>query len=581
MHILGVNQGHNATACLLTKGKIVNCVSEERFSRIKNHYGFPKNSINFILSNNNLSVGDIDYFVIDNAYPFREKGFSQSSKLLQQYTNKSFKNKIKTFFANVFPNYYPKLYDLISNINTPKSKFQENSIKNFSLILGIPKEKIILADHHKLHAFSTCFNLPKNKKTLIFTLDGEGSDLSASVNIWNGKNLQTISKTSKYDSLGYIYSLGTIFLGMKPLEHEFKVMGLAPYSKEVHTKKVYKKLRKLFYIDDSLVFHCKYPSMFIDYYFKKEFSFVRFDNFAAAIQKLTEELILEWIKKAVKKTRINDIALSGGVFMNVKVNQRISELKEIDKLFIMPSAGDESNAIRACFYGYHIFCNKNNKNFDFKPLKHLYLGPNYDNSYIENMIKKENLDKEYIIKKLKNTNSKIAKLLAKGKIVGRCFGNTEWGARALGNRSILANPNNKDTIKILNELIKDRDFWMPFTPSILDIFEKDYVKNPKKISAPYMALTFDSTKKAQKDIPAAMHPYDFTIRPQIVTKNYNSDYYEIIKKFSELTKIGAVLNTSFNLHGEPNILTPEDAIHTFKNSGLNYVVIGDYLFIKK
>ena len=151
----------------------------------------------------------------------------------------------------------------------------------------------------------------------------------------------------------------------------------------------------------------------------------------------------------------------------------------------------------------------------------------------------------------------------------------------MGNRSILANADNIETIKILNETIKDRDFWMPFTPSIIEEDSNRYLINDKKISAPYMTITFDSTKVAKKELPAAMHPYDSTIRPQIVTKSWNPDYYKIISEFKRITGRGAILNTSFNLHGEPNVLTPEDAIHTLKNSSLKYLALGKYLFEKK
>lgn len=581
MYILGINQGHNSTACLLKDGKIVHCVSEERFSRLKNHYGIPKESISWILEKEKISLNEIEYFVFDDAYPFKEVGFSQPEEIKKRYSHKSFSDKLKTFLATKFPKTYPSLYDGVAKIRTPKKKFQENLVNKLSEKLKIPKEKILLMDHHALHAFSCCFNIPSDEKTLIFTLDGEGSDSSATVNIWGGKELKRISKTSKYDSLGYLYSLATLHLGMKPMQHEFKVMGLAPYAKEEGADKVYQKLREIFHLDKNLVMHCKYPAMFIDKFYEKEMKFVRFDNFAAGLQKLVEEITKNWIKDGIKKTGIKRIALSGGVFMNVKACQKISELPEVGEIFIMPSSGDESNAIGACFYGYQKYCKEKNQKIKQVPIKDLYLGPEYDNKYFENLIKKKGLDNKYKITKQKNINKKVAELLAKGKIVARCSGNSEWGARALGNRSILSNPSDKESIRILNELIKDRDFWMPFTPSILDKYEKDYIQNPKKIFSPYMVITYNSTEKAKEDLKAAMHPYDFTIRPQIVTKEYNKDYYEVIENFKKLTNIGGILNTSFNLHGEPNVLTPEDALHTLDNSGLKYLAVGNYLVEKK
>ncbi|MFH1521959.1 MAG: carbamoyltransferase C-terminal domain-containing protein [archaeon] len=580
MYIIGINQGHNATACLLKDGKVMNCVSEERFSRIKNHCGIPRKSIKWILEASGISLKDVDYFVLDNAYPIRDAGFSQPEAIRNSFIHKTKLNKIKTLLANKMPVLYPKLYDAIAKVKSPKKKFREILIREVSKKLDVSREKILLLNHHLLHAFSTCFNLPIDEKTLIFTLDGEGSDLSATVNVWDGKKLKIISQSSKYDSIGYLYSLVTLFLGMKPLEHEFKVMGLAPYAKKNYSEEAYQKLRKLFYIDDHLVIHCKYPAMFLDYYLNREMRFMRFDNIASGVQKIVEELTTEWVKRAIKKTGIRNIALSGGVFMNVKANQKLYELSQVKKMFVMPSCGDESNPIGACFYGYWKYCKEKRILFNPIPLMDLYLGPEYGVKYVESLIKDRSLNKKYKVKKIKNINKEVARLLANGKIVARSSGKSEWGARALGNRSILSSPKNKETIKILNELIKDRDFWMPFTPSILDKFEKEYIANPRNMFSPYMAITFDSTEKAKADLPAAMHPYDFTVRPQVVTKEYNKDYYEIIDEFSKITGIGGILNTSFNLHGEPNVLTPKDALHTFENSGLKFLVIGDYLFEK-
>ncbi len=578
MYVLGVNIGHNATACLLKDGAIVSCVSEERFSRIKNHFGIPFKSIAFVLKENKISIDDINYLVLDSHYSI-ENYPDFGKKFLKEYTEKSLKKKTLSKLGYAFPEIFKKYYltkERHSNLNKRNS---ENVRKKLSSIFNISEEKIKLIDHHLAHALSTCFNL--KGKTLIFTLDGEGNGFCASVNIFDGKELKVISKSKKYASPGYLYSIATIYLGMKPFEHEFKVMGLAPYAKEHKIDEIYDKFKKLIWINNNLEFESKINMPFIDHFFKEELKFVRFDVIAGAVQRLIEELTQEWVRKAVEKTGIKNVALSGGVFMNVKAAMKISQLKGVKDLFVMPSSGDESNPIGCCFYGYWLYCKENNIKLSPKQITDLYLGPEYDNNYIENLIKRENLRKKYKIKNIKNINLEIAKLLARGEIVARCSGKSEWGARALGNRSILANPINKDIIRILNETIKDRDFWMPFTPSILDGDANKYLINPKNIFAPYMVLAFDSSEIAKKHLPAAMHPYDFTIRPQVVTKDYNKDYYEIIKNFKKRSKIGAVLNTSFNLHGEPNVLTPEDALRTVENSDLRYLAMGNYLFEKQ
>jgi len=577
-----MNIGHNATACLLKDGKIVGCVSEERFSRIKNYWGIPYRSIDYLLKSEGISSGDIDLFVFDNEYNVKssvEGNPNMEDILFDNYTHNSFFKRVKASIGYKFPA-IPKIYANLLGFNVENNKDRIRNINDFSNLLKISPSKIKVIDHHLAHAFSNYANILKNKETLIFTLDGGGGTLCGSIYYLKNNKLRRLSKISRESSLGGLYAITTTFLGMKPLQHEFKVMGLAPYAKKDKVDKVYEKLRELFVINEKLEITSKFSMRFFDVFFQKELKFVRFDNIAGGVQKLVEELTCEWIKKAIAKTGIRDIALSGGIFMNVKANQKIAEMPEVKSLFVMPSCGDESNAIGSCFYGYKKYCEEKNITFNLQPLKDLYLGPEYGNDYICELIKRENLSSKYKIKKIGNINREVARLLAKGEIVARCSGKSEWGARALGNRSILSNASDTNTIKILNETIKDRDFWMPFTPSILDKFEKKYVINPKKISAPYMCITFDSTDKAKKDIPAAMHPYDQTLRPQIVTKEYNKDYYEIIEEFSRLTGKGGILNTSFNLHGEPNVLTPEDALHTVENSDLKYLAMGNYLFEK-
>ena len=581
MYILGLNIGHNATACLLKDGKIIGCVSEERFSRIKNHCGIPFRSINYLLKENNISFNEIEFLVTDDHYPTK-KDPDFGKEFLQAYTNPPRIKKLLSKIGYTYPDIFNKYLIFKENLLTLNKNQKKAQIKKeLSRTFKFPENKILPIDHHFAHSLAPCFNLPNNKKTLIFTLDGEGSGTCATVSIFDGKNLRVLSKSRKNASLGYLYAITTIYLGMKPLEHEFKVMGLSPYAKKHNVDKVYLKIKDLIWIDKKLRFQSKLNMPFFNNFLEKEMKFDRFDSIAGAVQLLVEEKSCEWIRKAIKLTKINNIALSGGVFMNVKANQKISELLDVKEIFVMPSCGDESNAIGACFYGYKKYCGRNNLNFEIKPITDLYLGPEYNDKYIETMIIKDKLKLKYKIKKLKNINKEISKLLANGEIVARCSGKSEWGARALGNRSILANASHPDTIRILNETIKDRDFWMPFTPSILDKFEKKYIINPKKIFAPYMTITFNSTDLARKNIPAAMHPYDQTLRPQIVTKEYNKDYYEIIEEFSKLSDNGGILNTSFNLHGEPNVLTPEDAIHTADNSDLKYIAIGNYLFEKK
>lgn len=261
--------------------------------------------------------------------------------------------------------------------------------------------------------------------------------------------------------------------------------------------------------------------------------------------------------------------------MNVKANQYIAEMPEVDNVYVFPSGGDESGAIGAAVDG-HLRMAKT----PLKPLRHLYLGTDVDEN-LDELVKEAGIQERYEVEHCEDIEARVAQLLADGHVVSRFAGKMEWGARALGNRSILANPSNYNIIRIINEKIKNRDFWMPFAASVLQERAEDYIINPDKTEAPYMAITFDTTPLAKKEMPAAIHPYDFTVRPQIVTQEANPGYHKLIQEFEKITGIGAILNTSFNLHGEPNVQYLKDAIHTLDESGLNILAAENYLLTKR
>ena len=295
MHILGLNIGHNATACLLRDGKIISCVSEERFSRIKNHSGIPFKSINWILKDSKMEMKDMDMLVLDDHYTI-DKYPDFGKKFVNFYKKKSFFQKRMSDIAYNSP----RLYKFLKFFK--KSKKNLYKIKaQLSRQLRFPLNKIAMIDHHIAHSYSTCFNLPRNKKMLVFTLDGEGSGVSASVNIFENGKIKVLSRTPKEASLGYLYSTTTLYLGMKPLEHEFKVMGLAPYAKEHNVSRVYDKIKNLFVIDENLGFKARHNMIFNDLFLNKNMKFERFDCIAGAVQKLVERLTCEWVEKAIKK----------------------------------------------------------------------------------------------------------------------------------------------------------------------------------------------------------------------------------------------------------------------------------------
>ena len=375
-------------------------------------------------------------------------------------------------------------------------------------------------------------------------------------------------------SIGFFYQHVTQFLGFKPIEDEYKVMGLAPYTNTKNARRVYKILKRFFKIDKE---KNSWKMTISEYHLWHELprliGYRRFDHIASALQTITEEILTEWVENAIKKFKIANIICSGGVFANIKVNLKIAKLKSVKYAYFMPSPGDETNAIGAAFYSYF-----QKTQTAPKPLTHLYLGPSFATEDIKKTLSK--VIGKFKIEKPKDINLVAAILLAKGNVVARFAGRMEFGARALGNRSILASPKDPSVVEFINSAVKNRDFWMPFAPTILAVHAKDYLI-AHKANSPYMNVAFETKALAKQDLTAAIHPYDKTTRPQILEKNTNPQYYDLVKKFERLSGIGALLNTSFNLHGEPIVCSPQDAIRVFVKSDLKYLILEDWLISKK
>ncbi|MFH0892345.1 MAG: carbamoyltransferase C-terminal domain-containing protein [Candidatus Falkowbacteria bacterium] len=586
-NIISIHYGHNASVALMQDGKITFAVSEERFNRIKNSTGFPELSLRYI---KDKFTSEIDYYVMTQELPLgyqylKKRGFKSSAyNTAYSKTEKdiSLKNILK---FKLFPGYFYKRAkeQLISSTENIDNNDKFEMEEYFSKFLEVEKNNIVHLDHHLCHAYSTPLFLEDPKeKTLVFTLDGEGDGLCATVNIFEKNEIKTISKINRIHSLGYLYREVTAFMGMKPDEHEFKVMGMAPYAKEKYAETLLPIFKNILDLNNKDEFECKkIPMQLIKYYLRDNLTYERFDNIAGAIQKFTEDITYEWVKRWVVKTGIKKIAVAGGVFMNVKMNQKIAEMPEVEQFSVTPSAGDESLVLGGCLYGYQKFCRNNNYNCKIEPVKTYYLGTEYGEREIKNFLDQNGYFIKHTISKPEKLNKLIAELLAKNEVVARFDGKMEFGARALGNRSILSNPASYENIRIINEMIKNRDFWMPFATSIAEEYADEYIYNPKRTNGRYMVITYDTAEKASKELIAALHPYDKTSRPQLVNKELSPAYHEIIEEFRKLTGIGGILNTSFNLHGEPNVEGPKDAMHTFEDSGLKYLVMGPYLIQKK
>jgi len=432
-------------------------------------------------------------------------------------------------------------------------------------------------EHHLAHAAAAYYTSPwsGHDRALVFTCDGSGDRLSATVSIGSGGRLDRIASVSEHDSLGRLYALVTRHLAMLPLEHEYKVMGLAPYAAGAPgAAALAQSFQDLFeLLPGGLAWKRKrgVPSMYSAFdAVGRMLARERFDTAAAGVQLFLERMLTTWVRQAIRATGIANIACSGGVFMNVKANLAILELPEVEHMYVFPSCGDESNSIGAAAYlaaqaGESI-----------QPLVALYFG-----EAITDVEAEAALEPAARVKKLRFTlapdiEQKTAAALAFGRIVARASGAPEFGARALGNRSILARADAPSLVPVLNQAIKGRDFWMPFAPSVLAERAADYYHKPKPVSSPYMMFAFRSQPNRRAAFPAAQHPHDFTTRPHEVFERHNPAYHRLLQEFEARTGQGIVLNTSFNLHGEPMVYGASDAVDVFLRSGLEHMALANF-----
>jgi len=588
LNVLGINEGHMSSAALIKDGVLIAAVCEERFSRNKNEHGYPENAINFCLKEGKLNSKDLDYVASATLQlpSIFEATKRYSNFSIEDYVNENKKywkpklieNKEIDYFS-IFEKKPNKFYNFSFMEKEKDQKkwdelFQEERKRNLSKKLEIPDEKIVFIDHHSGHAYYAYFMSPFRKNVLIITADAWGDGCNCSVWLGNNNSLELQFK-SPNNNLARLYRNMTLLLGMKPNEHEYKLMGLAPYATDYQIKKPYDIFKKTLYVD-GLDFKYKEKPTDNYYWFKEKLEGLRFDGIAGGVQKYVEELMVQWVMNLIKKYHYNTVVYSGGLALNIKINKEISELNELENIFVPGGGGDESQSIGAALF----VLNKFAKSVEFITPMHDYHGPEIIPEDIEKILEEKKCISDY---KIRNdiTNKEIAEFLSSDMIVARCKGKSEFGPRALGNRSILANPSNIENLRKINKQIKHRDFWMPFTPSILIERAKDYVVNPKNLLSPYMTMAFESTKLAQKDLIASIHPYDYTVRPQFVEKIYNPEYHELISEFEKITGIGGLMNTSLNLHGEPIVGDTKDAIHTLINSELDSLVIGNKIIIRR
>lgn len=584
MYVLGIHDGHNASAVLLKDGRIISAVQEERPTGVKNALGMPREAIQDVLSQAGLNPGDVDWVALSGLHGGEYLSIDRSVKPAEQIMrwHQSAYEKRRINFKRLIRNVIPdRIYESLRGDRVRQRRL------DIVRSLGFKRDRVRMVEHHTAHAASAYYGWGKlNEPILILTNDGMGDDICATISIGKNGQFERVASVPYTESVAEVYALTTFLLGMVPLEHEYKIMGMAPYASANRAEQVYNQLADLVEFDKNggLRWHRTngtppLPSAYR--YLEKLYRRQRFDYICGGLQKFIEEFLKQWVRNAIVETGVNKIALSGGVFMNVKANKLLMEMDEVEDIFIFPSCGDETNAVGAAYWVHAEECQKSGRAIDINPISDLYWGKAFSSNEIEQAISQFRFPNKLRVETPENIERRVAELLAGGHVVARFNGRMEFGARALGNRSILANPADPRVIRTINEMIKNRDFWMPFAPSVNAERVREYLHKPKDIPAQYMTLTFDSIPEKASVFAAGIHPYDGTARPQEVTEGQNPSYHRLIQYFGDITGEEIILNTSFNLHGFPIAYTPQQALATLDNSGLQHLAIGDFLLSKQ
>ncbi len=566
MLVLGIHEGHDSGAAILRDGKILADISEERFTRVKHNTNTPLQSIAFCLEKAGVTdIREVDKICIASSE------MPQGLKTLFGIEGKeNFKQKATRVISE-------KLFNMTFTGERVK---QPIYFPDFNLY---NKNKINCFDHHLAHAACAYYTQPKTEKHLIFTIDGAGDQTCTA--IWLAKNnaIILLKKYYKEAAIGWAYSIVTEGLGWIHGDGEGKVMGLAPYGDFNICKGVLDKLFPAFEKTE-LVKSSEINEGYFwpdrgakHFHFKEAVEVAELakkygrENIAAEAQRKLEEVILNLVKNYIEKTGIRKICFAGGVFLNVKLNQKIwNNRKELnlEKQYIYPNPGDAGLAVGAALWGYY-----QEAKFNGVVLENVFLGSEYSTEEIQTILDIRKL--KYT--KINNPSKKAAELLAENKIVGWFQGRMESGPRALGNRSILMSPLKKENKDILNSYVKFRESFRPFCPSMTHESKDKYLKDSRDEF--FMLTSFDAKEEMWDKIPAVVH-LDGTVRPQMVRKKDNEKFWNLICEFEKRTGESVLLNTSFNVMGEPMVRSPEDAIRCFFNSGMDALFLGDFYLNK-
>ena len=567
MYNLGIScYYHDSAAALLKDGRVIAAVEEERFSRKKFDDGFPKMAIKWCLNEARISPNEID------SVAFYDKPVLKFERLLDNYI--AVAPRGMSSFLDTIPKWLHKRLWVKNEI--------KNNLKGF-------KGEIIFPEHHLSHAAHTFYTSPF-EESAILTIDGVGEWSTTSFGLAQNNIIKLTHDIRWPHSLGLFYSAFTYFLGFQVNEGEYKLMGLASYGKPKYYDLI---LNNLIDVKDDGSIHLDmkyfaftYDKVMTSRKFSELFGIkpkhenekteqIHYDIGASA-QKVLEDILLKMVNHVYDKTKMKNLCLGGGVALNGVANYRILKEGPFDNVHIPPSPGDAGSAVGCAQYLYYIH-HKNNRFIEPSLIKRIvesvYVGPSYSDEYIKKFLESKNIKYETLDRI--SLLSKTAKLISEGNVVGWYQGKMEWGPRALGNRSILADPRRADMKDILNEKIKHRESFRPFAPSILEehVFEYFDIDRP----SPYMLMV--APVKKPQDIPAVTH-IDGTGRLQTVSKEANPLYYDLISEFYKLTGVPVVINTSMNVKGEPIVNTPEQAYNMLLKTDMDCIILGNNLVMR-
>ncbi len=592
MYILGTSFFyHDSAAALIHDGQLIAAADEERFSRIKHDSGFPSRAIAFCLQQGGITADDLDYVV------FYEKPLAKFERILMSSLG-TFPRSWQAFSEAMVTWFDQKLWI--------KSMLAEK--------VGVSEDKVLFTDHHMSHAASALFCSPF-EEAAILTVDGVGewttTTLGRGTASWTdgSRNQITLFAEQRFPhSIGLLYSTFTAFLGFEVNEGEYKVMGMAPYGQPRYLDRVYRLIRVerngSFHLDmDYFSYHYsptqsfspKFVRLFGEPRVPESDFFTRdthpevdprdpavlknqyYADVAASIQRATEEVLLKMANYLYEQTGLRRLCIAGGVALNSVANGRILRETPFEEVFIQPAAGDSGGALGAALYVYHVLL-KQPRRF---VMEHAYWGQGYTRDEIKRFLDSNGIAYQYI-EKDKDLCTQLAAEIEQGRVIGWFQGRFEWGPRALGNRSILADPRRADMKSIVNAKIKFREPFRPFAPAVLEEHAAELyaIEAPERHYPPrYMLMVFDVPPDRQHLTPATTHQGG-TSRIQTVRRAWNPLYYDVIAAFGERTGVPVLLNTSFNLRGEPIVNSPADAFKTFRTSGLDTLML-DHFVIRK